>query len=105
MDRINVENLKYQLDTGVSIYMLDVREPWEYQICRIEGSVNIPMSQIVNRMAELDKNATIIVICHHGSRSYQVACYLESCGFSRLQNLEGGINAWASTIDKTMSSY
>lgn len=105
MDRISVETLKNQLDKAMSIIMLDVREPWEYQICQIEGSVNIPMSQIVSRTAELDKDATIIVICHHGSRSYQVACYLESCGFSCLQNLEGGINAWASTVDRTMAIY
>lgn len=105
MERINVSELKHGLELGNSITLLDVREPWEYEICRIDASVNIPMSQIVNRMDELDKNAKIVVICHHGARSYQAASYLESCGFKHTVNLEGGISAWANEIDKLMPEY
>ncbi len=105
METINVLELKQRLELENSMTLLDVREPWEYEICRIDASVNIPMSQIVKRMDELDKNAKIIVICHHGARSFQIASYLESRGFKHTANLEGGISAWANLIDKLMPEY
>jgi len=105
MKRMNVEELKRQLDSGVIPVLLDVREPWEYEICRIEGSQNVPMSQITRRIHELDKEANTIVICHHGSRSWQVGSYLESCGFNNLINLEGGVSDWAEQIDLNMPRY
>jgi rhodanese-related sulfurtransferase len=105
MQRIDVTELKRRLDAGYSGTLLDVRERWEYEICQIPGSVNVPMSQILNRLEELDKDAVTVVICHHGARSYQVAAYLENNGFSDITNLDGGISAWAEQIDNTMSTY
>jgi len=105
MQRIDVTELKLRLDAGRSCNLLDVREPWEYEICQIPGSVNVPMSQILNRLEELDKNAVTVVICHHGARSYQVAAYLENNGFRDITNLDGGICAWAEQIDNTMPKY
>ncbi|MGA7799755.1 MAG: rhodanese-like domain-containing protein [Gammaproteobacteria bacterium] len=85
--------------------LLDVREPWEYQICSIEGSQLLPMGQIPAACGELDPNQTIVVICHHGIRSYQVAYYLERAGFTDVINLTGGIEAWARQVDLAMAVY
>jgi rhodanese-related sulfurtransferase len=64
--------------------MIDVREPWELAICRIEGSLSVPMGQIPAALSKLDPNRDILVICHHGIRSYQVARFLEQRGFPRV---------------------
>ena len=87
--------------------LLDVREPWEYQICHLEDSRLIPMQQIPQAVeqAELDPSQEIVVICHHGIRSRQVAYYLEQHGFDKVINLEGGVAAWAEDIDPTMHRY
>jgi rhodanese-related sulfurtransferase len=85
--------------------LLDVREPWEYQTCRIEGSTLAPMNTIPARAQELDPGMETVVICHHGARSFQVALFLERNGFSNLYNLQGGINAWADQVEPTMPRY
>jgi rhodanese-related sulfurtransferase len=85
--------------------LLDVREPWEYQTCRIEGSTLVPMNTIPARVRELDSDTEIVVICHHGARSFQVAVFLERNGFSNLYNLQGGVNAWADQVEPTMPRY
>ena len=85
--------------------LLDVRQPWEYQTCRIEGSTLVPMNTIPARTRELDPEAETVVICHHGARSYQVALFLESNGFSKLYNLQGGVNAWAEQVESGMPRY
>jgi rhodanese-related sulfurtransferase len=85
--------------------LLDVREPWEYQTCRIEGSTLAPMNTIPARVQELDPDTETVVICHHGARSFQVALFLERNGFSNLYNLQGGVNAWADQVEPTMPRY
>ena len=85
--------------------LLDVREPWEYQTCHIKGSTLVPMNTIASRAQELDPESEAVVICHHGTRSYQVALYLERNGFSKLYNLQGGVNAWADQIEPSMPKY
>lgn len=85
--------------------LLDVREPAEYDICHIDGSVLIPMGEITSRIQELEEDDEIICICHHGMRSMQVAMYLESQGFSNMVNLTGGIDAWAIEVAPEMSRY
>jgi rhodanese-related sulfurtransferase len=85
--------------------LLDVREPWEYQTCRIEGSTLAPMNTIPARAQELDTEVETVVICHHGARSYQVALYLERNGFSKLYNLQGGVSAWADQVEPAMPRY
>src|SRR5690242_13097559 len=103
MEIMDVTGLKHCLDQGNKVTLLDVREPWEFDICHIPGSVNIPMSRIVNRIDELNKTAFTVVICHHGSRSYQVASFLEGNGFEKVSNLDGGVSAWAEQIDPQMA--
>jgi rhodanese-related sulfurtransferase len=85
--------------------LLDVREPWETQICSIDGSVHIPMSSVVARKNELDSEIPTVVICHHGGRSLQVGAFLEGMGFSKVFNLYGGVDGWAREIDSTMPKY
>ena len=85
--------------------LLDVREPWEFQICRIEGSQLLPMGEIPARAGELDQQAEVVVICHHGGRSLQVALFLEKQGFSDVTNLTGGVDAWAKNVDPAMPVY
>lgn len=85
--------------------LLDVREPWEYQTCRIDGSRLVPMGEIPSRVSELDSATDVVVICHHGGRSMQVAMFLEKQGFSGVSNLAGGVDAWARTVDPAMPVY
>lgn len=85
--------------------LLDVREPGEHQICKIEGSVLIPMHTIPARIEELEPDAQIVCICHHGARSMQVASFLERSGFSDITNLTGGVHAWAQQVDHNMPTY
>ena len=87
------------------VALIDVREPWEFDVCRIEGSRLIPLSQLPGRIAELDPVRPTVVICHHGVRSLRAAAYLEHCGFGDVVNLSGGIDAWARTVDSGMAVY
>lgn len=86
-------------------FLLDVREPWEFETCKIEGAQSLPMRSIPQRLAELDANAEIVAICHHGMRSQQVAGFLEQNGFGKLYNLQGGVAAWAAQVDPKMPTY
>jgi rhodanese-related sulfurtransferase len=85
--------------------LLDVREKWEVETCQIPGSLHIPMNTIPARIDDLDENAEIVCICHHGARSMQVAAFLERNGFGKMTNLTGGIHAWALQVDGTMAKY
>lgn len=85
--------------------LLDVREPWEFQHCHIEGSVHVPMGAIPARFSELDPDAAVVVICHHGGRSAQVGIFLESQGFRSVINLAGGVAGWAAQVDPAMPQY
>jgi rhodanese-related sulfurtransferase len=85
--------------------LLDVREPREYRHCRIEGSLHIPMNEVPARLAELDSDREVVVICHHGIRSRMVADYLVSRNFQRVVNLSGGIDAWACQVQPDMPRY
>jgi rhodanese-related sulfurtransferase len=106
MQSIDPGQLKKRLDDARSRpLLLDIREPWEYGICRIEGSENVPMAQLATRMAGLERDREAVIICHHGLRSRQVAEYLCSLGHGGVFNLEGGLDAWARTIDPDMPQY
>ncbi len=106
MRHLSVTELKSYLDAGDRApILLDVREPWEYGICRIEGSHLIPMRRIPASLQELNPDREVVVICHHGIRSRQVAMYLEHQGFSDVINLEGGVAAWARDVDSKMPMY
>lgn len=108
MRRFTPRDLQTHLaESPESPELLDVREPWEYQTCHLAGSRLIPMHQIplAVEQEELDPRQEIVVICHHGIRSRQVAYYLEQHGFDKVINLEGGVAAWAEDIDPAMPRY
>ena len=86
-------------------FLLDVREPWEYAQCHLEGSTLMTMNTIPARIDDLDEDADIVCICHHGARSMQVAAFLERNGFAKVTNLTGGIHAWAVQVDGSMPTY
>ena len=85
--------------------LLDVREPWEYAHCHLDGSTLMTMQTIPARIDDLDEDAEIVCICHHGARSMQVAAFLERNGFGKTFNLTGGIHAWAVQVDSDMPKY
>ena len=88
------------------LVLLDVREPWEYAAAHIQGSTLMPMGDVPSRaFQELDPEARIVTICHHGVRSINVAVWLRNQGFEHAQSLRGGIDAWAADVDPTMPRY
>ena len=105
MRHIRPEELKAWLAGGGKPQLLDVREAWEFETARIESSTLMPMGEITARVGELDPQAEIVVICHHGGRSMQIAGFLERQGFARVYNLTGGVDAWARTVDPSMQVY
>lgn len=103
---ITVEELSEKIQNKEDFFLLDVRNLNEYEICRIEGAVLIPMSNIPTNVKHIPRDKTVVVYCHHGFRSASVIDYLsQNHGFNNLQNLTGGINAWANEIDETMEVY
>jgi len=97
--------LKQRLDRGDKLELIDVREPWEFETCRIDGSRNIPMMEIESHLETIDRSVKSVLICHHGMRSLQVASFLESLGYLHMINLDGGIHRWAQTVDPDMTQY
>jgi len=85
-------------------FLLDVRQPEEYETARIEGASLIPLSELPGRLAELPKDRPLVVLCHHGMRSAHAVRHLREAGFDAL-NLTGGIDAWSRQIDPTVPNY
>ncbi|HEY7428674.1 MAG TPA: molybdopterin-synthase adenylyltransferase MoeB [Gemmataceae bacterium] len=102
---ITVEELKQRLDRGENVFVLDVRNPEEIQICRLPGSTVIPLPTLPQRFGELDRSREIVVHCKSGVRSQKAIYFLRQQGFANLKNLTGGILAWADRIDKSMLKY
>lgn len=101
---INVLEFKRRLDAGDDIFVLDVREPHEYQICNIRGQL-IPLGDLPKRVHELDSSREIVVHCKSGARSAKAVSFLRQSGFKRVTNLVGGILAWADKIDPSLPKY
>jgi adenylyltransferase/sulfurtransferase len=103
-ENVTPRELKARLDAGDRPVLLDVRERWEFELARIEGSELVPMSELERRFSELDPAAETVVICHHGLRSAYVTQALHRAGFSRVVNLEGGLDAYAD-VDGSVPRY
>jgi rhodanese-related sulfurtransferase len=98
--------LKALLDGDADVVLLDVRELWEYDAARIDGSKHIPMGEIPARFnQELDPDSHIVVVCHHGVRSMNVTAWLHQQGFENVQSLRGGIDRWAREVDPSVPLY
>ena len=104
-DEATVEELKTRLDRHESFLLLDVREPQEFEICRIPGSVLIPLGDLPSRLSELEGRDDMIVHCKSGVRSGKAVRLLREAGYSKARNLKGGILAWINRIDPTLPKY
>ena len=98
-------DLKKRMDAGDDVFILDVREPNEYQICRIPGSVLIPLGELPRRYAELPQDKDIVAHCKMGGRSAKATEFLQSVGFKRVKNLKGGILDWIDKVDPSQPKY
>jgi molybdopterin/thiamine biosynthesis adenylyltransferase/rhodanese-related sulfurtransferase len=102
--QITVTELKRRIDAGEDLFILDVREPFEYQIANIGGTL-IPQNEVPQRLAEIDRDREIIVHCKSGGRSQRIAEFLKQSGYPDVVNLAGGILAWSNEIDSTVPKY
>ena len=102
--QISVKELKNRIDAGEDVFILDVREPYEYQIANIGGKL-IPQNDVPQRLAEIDRDREIVVQCRSGQRSQRIAEFLQQSGYQKVTNLAGGILAWADEIDPKMQKY
>ena len=96
--------IKKKLDNGEDIFLLDVREEWEFALASIDGSENFPMGEVVDRQQEFAFEEKIVVICHYGERSQLAAQELVECGLN-VYNLIGGIDAWSQVVDPNVPRY
>ena len=103
--RLDVRSLKQRQDAGDRPILVDVRTPQEWQICRLEGAILIPLQELPSRLGELDRQHEIVVYCHVGVRSAMAVGFLRGNGFDRARNLEGGIDAWAVHVDPSTPRY
>ncbi len=85
--------------------IIDVREPWEHALVKVDGTLHMPMQAVPSRVGELDPEQPHVLMCHHGMRSYQVAQFLKNQGFDRVYNLTGGIDAWAAEVEPGLARY
>jgi rhodanese-related sulfurtransferase len=103
---ITAEAFSQQLQRPDAPLLLDVREPWEFETASVPNSTLMPMGDVPSRAhAELDPDAPIVVMCHHGARSLNVALWLREQGFTHAQSLAGGIDAWSRTVDPNVPRY
>jgi adenylyltransferase/sulfurtransferase len=105
-EEISVAELREALQrTDARPLLLDVREPHEWKIARIEGARLIPLGELPGRLGELDRGVEIVTHCHHGARSLRAVRLLREAGFERVRSLAGGIDAWAVEADPTVRRY
>ncbi|MCY4613153.1 MAG: rhodanese-like domain-containing protein [Nitrospira sp.] len=102
---ITVRELKDRLDKGDKVFLLDVREPHEFSMARIEGSTLIPLGTLPQSLNQLDPADEIVALCHKGMRSADAVGFLLQQGFSNVKNLVGGIEAWSVEIDHSVPRY
>lgn len=102
---ISPKELKARLDKGDKLVLMDVREDWEYSLAKLDGSILIPLGTLPQSLAQLNRDSEIIAICHHGMRSADATNFLLQQGFQNVKNLVGGIDAWSTQIDGTISRY
>ena len=102
---ITARQLKTTIDSGKRPVLLDVREPYEYSLCRLESSTLIPVEELDTRLSELKRDSEIVVYCHVGIRSASAVRLLRQAGFANVRNLQGGIDEWARQVDNKMPRY
>lgn len=105
MNEITAQELKERLSRSNNMQLVDVREPSEFEICNLGGDL-IPMEELQKQASRIRRDVPVIMVCHHGFRSAQAINYLtQRLGYENLLNLKGGIHAWATEVDPTMTKY
>lgn len=102
---ISPSDLKARMSRGEKLVLLDVREPWEFELCRIEGATPIPMGAIAANLQAIDNGDPVVCYCHHGMRSMDVTVWLRGQGVEDAQSLAGGIDRWSREIDPGVPQY
>jgi adenylyltransferase/sulfurtransferase len=107
MDNLEITpaEVKQRLDGGEKLILVDVREPWEFDICRIGSATLIPMGTVPANLQALDTDDDVVVYCHHGMRSLDVVVWLRGQGVGRAKSLTGGIERWSLEIDPNVPRY
>lgn len=103
--QIDPEMLAQWRADNVQHMLIDVREPWETELCRLEGSVDLPMGEIQDAIERIANDRPVVVLCHHGMRSMQVVAWLRGQGMENAVNLRGGIEMWAQRVEPDMRRY
>jgi len=103
--QITVDDVKSLLDGGEAVFLLDVREPEEYAICHLDGSVLIPLGELAGRVSEVPDDKPVVVYCHHGVRSLHGAMCLQQAGIENVASMRGGIDAWSLQVDAAVRRY
>jgi rhodanese-related sulfurtransferase len=104
-EEISPQELQRRREADPNVRVIDVREPWEVAIASLTGAVNIPLSELPQRLSELDPQAETVVMCKAGGRSRRAAAFMLTQGFARVANLTGGIDAWTHDIDPSLQTY
>ncbi|HEU4685488.1 MAG TPA: rhodanese-like domain-containing protein [Nitrospira sp.] len=102
---ISPRELKSRLDNGEQLVLLDVREQWEYDLAKLQGSILIPLATLPQSLSKLRRDSEIVAICHHGMRSADATNFLLQQGFPNVKNLVGGIDAWSVQVDGGVPRY
>ena len=102
---ITPNELKSRLDRGDQLVLLDVREQWEFDLAKLNGSTLVPLATLPQALSNLNRDEEIIAICHHGMRSADATNFLLQQGFSNVKNLVGGIDAWSVQVDRSVPRY
>lgn len=104
-DELTPPALAARLARGDALVLLDVREPWEFDLASLPNSTLVPLSTLPSAVNRLDQSLEYVVLCHHGMRSDMAASWLRTQGFARVSNLTGGIDAWSTTVDPMVPRY
>ena len=105
IEQVSVTELRDRRAREEDFVLLDVREPFEVEFAALPDALSIPMGEIPGRLAEIPTDRPVLVLCHHGIRSHQVAHWLETQGYDRVANVSGGIDAWSLEIDPEVPRY
>lgn|SRR5512143_1054716 len=102
---ISPKELKARIDKGDQLVLLDVREQWEFDLAKVNGSTLIPLGTLPQSLSKLSRDSEIVAICHHGMRSADATNFLLQQGFPNVKNLVGGIDAWSAQVDGSVPRY
>lgn len=105
MKQITPKAVKEMIDAGQPLMILDIREDWELATANLPGAVHITMDMLPESLDQIPKDQDVVVVCHHGGRSTQVAFWLSTQGYTRVMNLVGGIDRWAVEVDQNLPRY